>query len=278
MKKLFSVILIFLLCFSLFSCNNNDQTTDQAASDNTTEGQTSTEQPTERPTEKPKATQDPEKPYYAHAVSEKTIDGFSAYLDELKILPGRTQEEFAEQFATYSYKGEALIGEYSDLSRGKLYQIYVGDNSIQPKFMDFTFSHVVGDKEEDLELYIGFPIENLDLPFGITFDDTMTTALVKLDITRIPPFSNFIPDADNSTKMTLYKDDTRSLAYMSHSMCSPVNEGLLYTESYTYTNEQGVEVAVTRSIELYFYIGFFNEAEYITDLAVVTINMSQTTK
>jgi hypothetical protein len=277
MKKLLSIIFILSLCVVLFSCNNEEPLPDQTITDNPTESQASTDQPTESPTEKPKATQDSENPRYAFAISKETLDAFSSYLDEMKILPDRTQEEFAEQLATYSHKGEALTGEYSDRPYGKLYSIAIEDRD-QPYYQHFTFYHTVADKEETVDLSLGFPIENFDLPFGINFDDTMTTALVKLGITRIEPFSTFLPDNDNPYRMTLYKDDTCRLAYMSYDADSPCNDTILYTENYTYTDEQGREVNVTRSVELYFFIGFFNEPEYVTNLAIVEIEMSKITK
>ena len=277
MKKLLSIIFILTLCIALFACNSEKEFPDQSATDAPTESQASTDQPTESPTEKPKATQDSENPHYAFAISEETLDAFSSYLDEMKILPDRTQEEFAEQLATYSHKGEALTGEYSDRPYGKLYGIAIEDRD-QPYYQHFTFYHTVAGKEETVDLSLGFPIENFDLPFGINFDDTMTTALVKLGITRIAPFSIFVPDGDSPHRMTLYKDDTCRLAYMSYDSDSPCNESILYTESYSYTNEQGLEVKVTRSIELYFFIGFFNEPEYVTNLATVEIKMSKITE
>ena len=279
MKKLLSIIFILTLCIALFACNSEKEFPDQTTTDAPTESQASTDQPTEPPTESPKATQDSEKPLYASVISKETIDGFSAYLDEMKISPNRTQEEFAEQLATYSHKGEALIGEYSDHPYGKLYRLDIEDRE-QPdyRYEYFSFSHSVGENDEHVELSTGFPIENLALPFGITFDDTMTTALVKLGITRIEPFSTFLPDNDNPHRMTLYKDDTCRLAYMSYDADSPCNDTILYTENYTYTDEQGREVNVTRSVDLYFFIGFFNEPEYVTNLAIVEIEMSKITK
>ena len=277
MKKLLSIIFILSLCIVLFSCNNEEPLPDQTTTDNPTESQTSTDQPTESPTENPKATQDSENPHYAFAISEETLDAFSSYLDEMKILPDRTQEEFAEQLATYSHKGETLTGEYSDRPYGKLYGIAIEDRD-QPYYQHFTFYHTVAAKEETVDLSLGFPIENFDLPFGINFDDTITTALVKLGITRIAPFSIFVPDGDAPHRMTLYKDDTYRLAYMSYDSDSPCNESILYTESYSSTNEQGIEVKVTRSVELYFFIGFCNEPEYVTNLATVEIKMSKITE
>jgi hypothetical protein len=65
---------------------------------------------------------------------------------------------------------------------------------------------------------------------------------------------------------------------MSYDADSPCNDTILYTENYTYTDEQGLEVKVTRSVELYFFIGFFNEPEYVTNLATVEIKMSKITE
>ena len=95
MKKLLSIIFILSLCVVLFSCNNEEPLPDHTTTDNPTESQASTDQPTESPTENPKATQDSENPHYAFAISKETLDAFSSYLDEMKILPDRTQEEFA---------------------------------------------------------------------------------------------------------------------------------------------------------------------------------------
>ena len=279
MKKALVFILTFLLCFSCISCNAPNANAEPPSNfasetvDNSSENTT-----TEEPTEKPRATQDSNDPIYSNIITQETLDGFSTYLDRMNIIPGRTQEEFAEQLATYSHKGEALIGEYRDTPYGKLYGLSIEDNDQLYSLQYADFSHVVGDKETKVNIYISFPIENFDIPFGITFEDTMMSSLVKSGITRIAPFSTFIPDGDNQYRMTLYKDDTCRLAYMSYDADSPCNKSILYTESYAYTDEQGLQVDVTRSVELFFFIGFFNEPEYVTNLAAVNINMSETIK
>lgn len=106
--------------------------------------------------------------------------------------------------------------------------------------------------------YTKIALDNLTLPYGIGFDDTIAQAFDKMGIT-MDLEKDFV--ADNERKdaeaMTLYKGDGYSLTLRDHYMANPLDDvayhyTLIYEETYKAAKSDGRKTNVTRKIMLNF--------------------------
>ncbi|MBE6550515.1 MAG: hypothetical protein E7665_00130 [Ruminococcaceae bacterium] len=189
------------------------------------------------------------------------IEKLSDYLDELNFTAGVSQGEFISMTNQYSYNGKPIEETASGIH-------YDGDSgggwSASCQLFDFYNSFTVADdrKYSDYSnsLHTKVPLEGLTLPYGIDFDDTLTTALKKLGF-NIDPSKDLAFDEGTPGIMTLSSGsdssfELRDLSLVSESSASS-SKGyeLKYTQTQIPAEQSEKAPTVTRHIILSFAEG-----------------------
>lgn len=183
-------------------------------------------------------------------------DEFAKYLDDVNFVAGLSQRDFISQVEKYSYNQTPILGSHYDGLLG-------GGWSAGGAEYGFANDYKLTEDKEyanySNSLYTTVKLDGLELPFGIDFDDTFTTALQKLGIDM-----DLQEDLSEMGTMILYRDDRSSFQLTNSTMpairqCDCV---LTYTENYQYTMKDGRDSDVTRQIVLAFSndsdkLGFF---------------------
>ena len=190
----------------------------------------------------------------------ETLDnGFTDFLDAENFVHSSSQISFREQVEQYTYNGQLLkdvlqVIYHDGLTGGGCSASgeYFGyTNNYERKF----FSRKVNYTNS---FYTKVSLDNLALPYGIEFDDTIAQVFEKMGIT-IDLEKDFV--ADNEKKdaeaMSLYKEDGHSLTLRDHYMANPLDDvayhyTLIYEETYKATRSDGRKTNVTRIITLNF--------------------------
>lgn len=189
---------------------------------------------------------------------------FSVYLDEKNFVPGMTQNDLISQAEAYSYSGKAAIehvpGIFWDGPRG-------GGLDMNGELFGFSNSFEASEDNTYADysnrFYTTVPLEGLQLPYGITFADTLETTLVKIGID-----TGEVESAQTRAgTVTLCEEENSTLQLTSFVLPDELpgvaeNPGgaqyayeLKYTQTYQTVRPDGRQTNVTRSVVLSFNAG-----------------------
>ena len=180
----------------------------------------------------------------------------SDYFMKENFVPGLSQGQFLSMIESFSYNDKSLmdilsINHYDGPNGGGCF----GGDDLFYISNDYNTSDITRTCTNYFKTTVS--LDGLDLPFGITFNDTLDTALEKLMI-DFDVQSDFSADDPNAGIMTLYKDESSYLKFVNH-LFVPSNNGppaynytLQYSETYKYLNGNGTEVTVKRTVTMDF--------------------------
>lgn len=190
---------------------------------------------------------------------ETLDDGFTDFLDAENFVHSSSQISFRDQVEQYTYNGQPL--------KDILQVIYLdgltgGGCSGKGEHFGYTnnyerklFSRKVNYTNS---FYTKVALDNMTMPYGIDFDDTIVDVFGKMGIV-IDLEKDFFLDEPNECgdAMTLYDKDGRTLVLHDHYKAHPLDDvayhyTLVYVETYTAKRTDGKKTNVTRSIELEF--------------------------
>lgn len=209
MKKLNYILIVLVLCLAFCSCDD------------------ATDEPKDIQTEKL---------------------NFSEFLDAQNFVPGISQGDFKEQMKKYTYKGESISsgngmfydgqngGGYTELGEGWTFNndFYTSDDQKSTRYSNMLSTRV--------------ELDGLDLPYGITFEDTLKDVFEKMEFEE-KPCDNFVPDKNSDTNMTLYNEDGNTLVYKElNRTTAPVEYEMPYVLEYTEVNDAGSDSEYIRTV------------------------------
>ena len=186
-------------------------------------------------------------------------DGFTDFLDRENFVHSSSQRSFRAQVEQYMYKGEQL----KDLVDVTMFDGLTGGGcSADGEYFGYTnnyerklFSRKVNYTNS---FYTQVALDNLTLPYGIDFDDTITEVFEKMDVT-LDAEQDFVADDEkkDATIMTLYEEDGRTLVLRNYLQDKSTkkhtyNFVLTYQETYRSTRSNGKKTNVTRTVTLSF--------------------------
>ena len=186
-------------------------------------------------------------------------DGFTDFLDTENFVHSSSQISFREQVEQYTYDGEQL----KDLVNVTMFDGLTGGGcSADGEHFGYTnnyerklFSRKVTYTNS---FYTKVALDNLTLPYGIDFDDTITEVFEKMDVT-LDAEQDFVADDEkkDATIMTLYEEDGRTLVLRNYLQDKSTkkhtyNFVLTYQETYRSTRSSGKKTNVTRTVTLSF--------------------------
>lgn len=99
-------------------------------------------------------------------------------------------------------------------------------------------------------------LDGLNLPFEITFEDSLTDVFKKAELTT-NPYDDFTADKNSDTNMTLFNENNASLIFKDLNRSSTHIENkipyvLIYSETYTTQRKDGRQATVNRTVKLSF--------------------------
>lgn len=186
-------------------------------------------------------------------------DGFTDFLDAENFLHSSSQISFREQVEQYTYNGQLLKDVLQVIYHDGLTG---GGCSGKGEHFGYTnnyerklFSRKVNYTNS---FYTQVALDNLTLPYGIDFDDTITEVFEKMDVT-LDAEQDFVADDEkkDATIMTLYEEDGRTLVLRNYLQDKSTkkhtyNFVLTYQETYRSTRSSGKKTNVTRTVTLRF--------------------------
>lgn len=203
---------------------------------------------------------------------------FSKYLDDMKFVPGLSQSNFIFLLEQFRYKNEKVTdvvmgvnydGPYGGGWQGtaEQFEIY-NDYKVSEDNTYATYSNRFCTK---------VPLEGMELPYGITFDDSLDAAFRKIGI-GVNIDKDFVANDDSGTEMTLYSKDGISFVVQDLNRTKePVDYELpyvlIYIEHYNIKQSNGNIITVERMVKLSFGNG--NTSENNT-LGCMEINIIET--
>jgi len=187
---------------------------------------------------------------------ETLDDGFTDFLDTENFVHSMSQISFREQVEQYTYNGQPL--------KDILQVIYLdgltgGGCRGRGEYFGYTNNYERKTKVNYTNsFYTKVALDNMTMPYGIDFDDTIVDVFGKMGIV-IDLEKDFFLDEPNECgdAMTLYDKDGRTLVLHDHYKAHPLDDvayhyTLVYVETYTAKRTDGKKTNVTRSIELEF--------------------------
>ncbi len=197
-----------------------------------------------------------------HAVDEdngknKVMGYLSQYLNDINFVPGLSQSEFISQIEGYAYNDTPV----TDIVGGVNYDgVSGGGWQAAGDMFGFYNDYKVAKDEKHANysnrLYTEVQLKGLPLPYGIEFGDSLGDVFEIFGI-ETDPYSDFTPDKNSDTDMTLYSDGTSALIFqnLNHTK-APVSYELpyvlIYTETYDIKQDEGKPIVVERMIKLSF--------------------------
>ncbi len=186
------------------------------------------------------------------------LTAFSQYLDNENFVPGLSQSEFIDQVDKYSCEGDPL----SEITMGMYYDgDFGGGYKAMGEKCGYENYYVAANDRKTASysnsFYTDIPLDDLTLPCGITFDDTLSTLLKKLGV-NFDPKDDFISDKENEGTMTLKSDEGSELKLVNNLLLADESDKplydftLRYTEKYKTTRGDGKESDVTRTVIIFF--------------------------
>ncbi len=187
----------------------------------------------------------------------KKVTYFSKYLDAVNFVAGLSQADFMSQLEKYSYNGKVV----TDIAKGFRYDgRYGGGLEIENELFGFYNDYKVTEDEKYANytnsLRTKVQLKGLDLPYGIKLGSSIKDVFKNIGI-ESAPHSDFTPDKNSDTDMTLYNDGNSSLVFQNLKRAKePADYELPYVLSYTETygvQQHGVKATtVERKIKLSF--------------------------
>ena len=190
----------------------------------------------------------------------ETLDnGFTDFLDAENFVHSSSQISFREQVEQYTYNGQLLKDVLQVIYHDGLTG---GGCSGKGEHFGYTnnyerklFSRKVNYTNS---FYTQVALDNLTLPYGIDFDDTITEVFEKMDVT-LDAEQDFVADDEkkDATIMTLYEEDGRTLVLRNYLQDKSTkkhtyNFVLTYQETFRSTRSNGKKTNVTRTVTLSF--------------------------
>ena len=238
MKK-FVFVIILCICFS--ACAGSKPNSDITAEKTTEEHTVSSTAATTSPTIK-------------LVLDYFTDNQFSEYLTDANFVAGLSQSNMISLMDTYSYNGQKI----TDIDSGLHYDGKNGGGlAARGDLFGFVNDYTLVDDKTHAKytnrFYTKVPLDGLELPYHISFEDTLATVLQKLGI-DIDLQSGFLSDQENTGTMTLHNDGFASLQLTNYKLL-PEKTGkeqydyqLKYIETYQENRKSGRESTVTRSV------------------------------
>ncbi len=182
---------------------------------------------------------------------------FAEYLDDINFVNGLSQSDFRAWLEKYSHNGSVV----TDIVQSAHFDgSWGGRWSGSGDLFGFCNEYRVTDDKEYVNYSNSFftktPLDGFELPFGISFDDTLEMVLQKLEI-DLDLQSAFVSEGD-TVIITLYSDDHSSLQLINRktipetSGAQPYAYALEYTQNYKSARGDGKEVNVTRKMTMSF--------------------------
>lgn len=180
---------------------------------------------------------------------------FSKFLDTENFVPGVSQGEFMKHMAKYSQEGTPI----TDIVEGCHYDTYFGGGyKAQSEFFGFVNDYTAENSIADYynRMWTKVQLDGLNLPFEITFEDSLTDVFKKVELTT-NPYDDFTADKNSDTNMTLFNENNASLIFKDLNRSStPVGNEmpyvLLYSETYNTQRKDGRQATVNRTVILSF--------------------------
>lgn len=182
------------------------------------------------------------------------------YLDHMHFVPQLSQGDLMDQMEQYTYNGKTAL----ELSQGVFYDgPHGGGFDGSGELCGFHNSYQTTEDGQCAtyanSMYTRVPLEGLELPLGITFDDTLQTVLHKLQLDADPQSiqgtRNLCSDGDTVIALTTNEllpsipgiaGETENLQYACR---------LEYTQTYETTRGDIDPAEVTRMVTMYFKEG-----------------------
>lgn len=187
-----------------------------------------------------------------------TINEFAEFLDNEHFVPDIDQGDFVDQIGAYQYQGQPLssilVGSWVDgLGGGGFYGggkfFYLKNYFFQRPWENFaTYTN---------QFHTDAPLEGLELPYGIDFEDTLEEVLKKLGVTIDPDCRYFNSKAGN---LTLYSAGKEQLQLIKKDDDQYIHT-LQYTHTYKITDPQ--EPALTREVTRFVKLSFLLENQQL---------------
>ena len=189
------------------------------------------------------------------------------------VLP---QKDFLELLKKYSYNGTTVDDYGAWFYYDGMYGGGCAMNSDEINWQDDYYQNdETGVTRSTNSLSTRVPLEGLTLPYGITFEDNVTSALAKLGI-KDDPRLNFTADSGTTDTMTLAANGNTKLYYIDMTRTTaPID----YIAPFKLKFEQiykSETSTITRTLELNYYNGLSSNgyAFYSANISVVKSNDS----
>ncbi|MBQ8416695.1 MAG: hypothetical protein IJX13_07370 [Clostridia bacterium] len=186
----------------------------------------------------------------------ESYDTFTEYLDAIHFVPGLSQSDFRSQIEKYRFNGSAV----TDIVAGMHYDGPMGGGwqatgELFGFYNDYTVEENNKFANYSNSLCTTVPLDGLELPFEINFEDTLATALQKLEV-DLDLQGGLVWDEDSAEALTLYGDEHSSLQLLNckseGSTSARYDYALKYTETYPSIRNDGRTADVTRYVSMLF--------------------------
>ena len=198
----------------------------------------------------------------------------AAWFATVGFTSGLSDAAFKDVLSGFSYRGQSLIDfstpRYFNNDQGKGFR---GNHADLNYGCVTASSGVAGLKAKTSSLTTRVEIENLNLPWGITMDDTLPQVLEKIGL-ELDVDKDFVADSGSKTKMTLLSSETAELTLNDLSR----NTSAMY--QYPYSLSFGCGEILNRGEDdevMVTYMFSFNFTQSTKTLSEIYITMQETT-
>ena len=204
----------------------------------------------------------------------KFLSHLSQYLGDINFVPGVSQSEFITMVEGYAYNGTAvtdiIAGVNYDGPKGGGWQV---SDDLFGFYNDYTVTEDEKHANYSNRLRTKVPLNGLPLPYDVEFGDTLAEVFEIFGI-ELDPHSDFSPDKNSDTNMTLYSNGTAALVFQNLKLTKePVDYELpfvlFYTEAHEIQQDGGKPIVADRVIRL-----SFDDSEN-TNLVLVEVSVNE---
>ena len=204
----------------------------------------------------------------------KVLSHLSQYLGDINFVPGVSQSEFITMVEGYAYNGTAvtdiIAGVNYDGPKGGGWQV---SDDLFGFYNDYTVTEDEKHANYSNRLRTKVPLNGLPLPYDVEFGDTLAEVFEIFGI-ELDPHSDFSPDKNSDTNMTLYSNGTAALVFQNLKLTKePVDYELpfvlFYTEAHEIQQDGGKPIVADRVIRL-----SFDDSEN-TNLVLVEVSVNE---
>ena len=204
----------------------------------------------------------------------KVLSHLSQYLGDINFVPGVSQSEFITMVEGYAYNGTAvtdiIAGVNYDGPKGGGWQV---SDDLFGFYNDYTVTEDEKHANYSNRLRTKVPLNGLPLPYDVEFGDTLAEVFEIFGI-ELDPHSDFSPDKNSDTNMTLYSNGTAALVFQNLKLTKePVDYELpfvlFYTEAHKIQQDGGKPIVADRVIRL-----SFDDSEN-TNLVLVEVSVNE---